>query len=94
MCVWLPCCLPSPVPPQPPAPGKKFKTISRTAAATTGSPAHRLSREKARPGESWELLRGAAVDWVLKVTTAIQRDGGRVTLTKDLTFKAGTLKLK
>ena len=35
---------------QPPAPGEKFKTISRTAA--TGSQA---GREKARPGEScWE----------------------------------------
>lgn len=50
--------------------------------------------QERKPDQERAGLWGAAVDWVLKVTTAIQRDGGRVTLTKDLTFKAGTLKLK
>ena len=75
-CVGLPssvCCLPRQRA-QPPAPGEKFKTISRTAATTTGSDSWLTGWE----GESQtrrELLRGAAVDWVLKVTTAIY--GGR-----------------
>ena len=67
------CCLPRQRA-QPPAPGEKFKTISRTAATTTGSGSW-LTGWKGESQTRRELLRGAAVDWVLKVTTAIY--GGR-----------------
>ena len=90
--VWLLCCLPSPAPPQPRPRARNLKPFPGRRRPPQAPPLTGCQERK--PDQERAGLRGAAVDWVLKVTTAIQRDGGRVTLTKDLTFKAGTLKLK